>query len=244
MPLNPALIPAWTHGREGNRPRFILIHHWGIRGQRHENVVRYLTTNGRTDIHYVVSAGKVTPIVAETDTAWHAGDWDANVESIGIECRPECTPADFDEVARLIAQIRRRWGWLPLKGHKDVYNTTCPGLWYTRLDELSRRADQIAAGTTSPATPVARKKGKQMLMIALPKGRGNETLFAIFTSGFWLEFTGVEAANFFSKQVIGGTGAWIATPGFWDHCKRAAKAGQVDIDELARRIVDLQKEGV
>ena len=37
--------------------------------------------------HYVIrsSDGEITQMVGEEDTAWHAGDWDTNVKSIGIE---------------------------------------------------------------------------------------------------------------------------------------------------------------
>lgn len=148
----------YSKGRPGP-PRFIVIHHWGIDRQRHDNVARYLCrAGGNSSAHYVASAGRVTQLVDPDNRAWHAGRG-GNPYGIGIECRPECTPDDFNTVAELIAELRRRYGPLPLHGHKDYMATACPGRWYPRLAELSALADQKTKGTkpapapAKPATP-------------------------------------------------------------------------------------------
>lgn len=68
--------------------------------------------------HYVVrsSDGHVAQCVREADVAWHAGNWDYNTRSIGIEHegwvdRPEYfTNALYEESARLTAAICTRYG--------------------------------------------------------------------------------------------------------------------------------------
>ncbi len=102
--------------------------------------------------HYVVrsSDGHVAQCVSETDIAWHAGNWDYNTRSIGIEHegwvdRPEYfTNAMYEESARLTAAICTKYG-IPkdrahILGHHEVPGSdhTDPGpLWdWTRYIRL------------------------------------------------------------------------------------------------------------
>jgi N-acetyl-anhydromuramyl-L-alanine amidase AmpD len=90
--------------------------------------------NPRTEVsaHYVVrsSDGRVAQCVRESDIAWHAGNWDYNTRSIGIEHegwvdRPEYfTDALYESSARLTAAICARYG-IPrnrahIIGHDEV----------------------------------------------------------------------------------------------------------------------------
>ncbi|RPK54398.1 N-acetylmuramoyl-L-alanine amidase A [Streptomyces sp. ADI96-02] len=106
----------------------------------------------RVSAHYVVRSGDghVAQCVRERDIAWHAGAWDYNVRSIGIEHegwvdRPEYfTDALYLRSARLTSDICDRHG-LPkdrehIIGHHEVPGSdhTDPGdLWdwerYLRL---------------------------------------------------------------------------------------------------------------
>lgn len=143
--------PNFTPGRSVPL-RGIVIHHWGADGQSHEGVAAYLARpDGNTSAHYVASAGRVTQLVHDGDTAWHCPGMNAG--GIGIECRPECSDGDFETVATLIAAIRDEWGDLPLSGHQDHYQTACPGRWEARLGELDARARAIQSG--APAGPEA-----------------------------------------------------------------------------------------
>ncbi|WP_077799795.1 N-acetylmuramoyl-L-alanine amidase [Streptomyces sp. JHA26] len=102
--------------------------------------------------HYVVRSadGHVAQCVLESDIAWHAGNWDYNTRSIGIEHegwvdRSEYfTDALYEQSARLTAAICARYG-IPrdrahIIGHHEVPGSdhTDPGpLWdwvrYIRL---------------------------------------------------------------------------------------------------------------
>lgn len=160
MALNTAVTdtrwsPNFSQGRPAGAPTTIVIHHWGADGQTHDGVVNWLCNRrAQASAHYVASAGRVTQLVHDYDRAWHAGPG-GNPRGIGIECRPECSDADFETVARLIAAIRAQHGNLPLRGHKDYMSTACPGRWYARLAELDARARAIAGQPTTAPAPAA-----------------------------------------------------------------------------------------
>ena len=147
--------PNFDDGRPGGDPIGIVIHHWGVDGQSHDGVVRYLSQPrgaASTSAHYVASAGRVTQLVHDFDRAWHCvGN---NMRSIGVECRPEASNEDYETVAQLVAAIRAEWGGLTLSGHSDWFATACPGRYTNSLDWISNRANEINAGIdVSPAWP-------------------------------------------------------------------------------------------
>jgi len=137
--------------RGGARISSITIHHWGVKGQKFQNVVNYLCRPGGTSsAHYVVEDGRVACIVAPGRRAWHSGNNVGNDTSIGIECRPEATDGDYATVAELVRNLRAVYGDLPLKRHSDWKNTACPGAWdLARIDRLAR----------SSASPVSNPSG-------------------------------------------------------------------------------------
>lgn len=140
-------------GRRTQKVKSITIHHWGVDGQRFDPVARYLCrAGGNSSAHYVVEAGKVACIVDPDLVAWHSGTREGNQTSIGIECRPEATDADYATVAELVAALRKVYGDIPLVRHKDWKATSCPGRW-----DIAR-IDRLARGITAPAAPVSNPK--------------------------------------------------------------------------------------
>lgn len=138
--------PNYSTGRPYGAPNVIVIHHWGSDGQKFENVVSWLCRpGGNSSAHYVAQGGRVAEIVAPENRAWHAGPG-GNARGIGIECRPECSAGDFETVAKLVADLRDKYGALPLARHKDYMQTDCPGRWGSRLGELSARAEALRSG--------------------------------------------------------------------------------------------------
>ncbi|MEU0134015.1 N-acetylmuramoyl-L-alanine amidase [Streptomyces sp. NPDC006296] len=79
----------------------------------------------RVSAHYVVRSGDglVAQCVRERDIAWHAGDWDHNTRSIGIEHegwvdRPEYfTDPMYERSARLTADLCDRYGLARDRAH-------------------------------------------------------------------------------------------------------------------------------
>jgi hypothetical protein len=73
--------------------------------------------------HYVVSStGRVAQMVPEQDIAWHAGNWDYNVTSIGIEHAGYTNVTHFRDAeyrgsAALAGSIARRWLIPPDRKH-------------------------------------------------------------------------------------------------------------------------------
>lgn len=133
---------CWNYspGREGLEPDRIVLHHWGADGQSHDGVVDFFTRGpgSGTSAHYVVSAGRITQICHDYDTAYHAGNWTINLRSIGIECRPEASEDDVRTVAELVRRIRSEWGPLPLSVHSDYYPTACPGRYHALIDRINQ----------------------------------------------------------------------------------------------------------
>lgn len=143
----------------------ITIHHWGGNGQNFDTVVDFLCSPrpaNPTSAHYVVQGadadGTVNPrvacIVSPDDIAYACGNWDANVHTESIECRPEGRPADLEIVAELIADIWKAHGQeLPLYPHSHWCADDCPGDNYrAQLNWLATRAREINSGSI-PASP-------------------------------------------------------------------------------------------
>jgi N-acetyl-anhydromuramyl-L-alanine amidase AmpD len=118
-----------------NRPRahpvhYVIIH---VAQTTYSGTVSVFRNPGRkVSAHYVVrsSDGHVAQCVRESDIAWHAGNWDYNTRSIGIEHegwvdRPGYfTDAMYERSARLTAAICARYG-IPrnrahIIGHHEV----------------------------------------------------------------------------------------------------------------------------
>ena len=122
----------------------IVIHHWGVDGQRFEDVCNFLQSSPNSSAHFVAEAGRCAQLVDIKNVAWHSGNWDANMRSIGIECRPEMSPEDFETVAQVIADLEVYYNRsFYINGHLDYYITECPGRWYSRLEDLIRRVNAI-----------------------------------------------------------------------------------------------------
>lgn len=134
----------YSQGREGLEPDRIVIHHWGADGQSHDGVVDFFTRGpgSGTSAHYVVSAGRITQICHDYDTAYHAGNWQINLRSIGIECRPEASEDDVRTVAELVRRIRSEWGNLPISVHSDYYPTACPGRYHDLIDRINQLSQE------------------------------------------------------------------------------------------------------
>ena len=153
----------------GSKIKGITIHHWGSTGQKHANVVAWLrgyTGNNGSSAHYVVSDGLVTQLVEDDKAAWHSGNNEGNGTTIGIECRPEMSPGDWQTLVELCQELEKRHGSLKYYRHKDWKNTACPGKYSDRIGELVDAINGQAASETRPKGKSS--KGKP----TPPKGKG------------------------------------------------------------------------
>lgn len=155
----------------GMKPTGVTIHHWGVTGQKHDNVVNYLCRKGgNTSAHAVVSAGRVTQIVPYDKAAWHAGSSKGNGTTIGIECRPEMSAGDWQTLVEYCADLEEQFGSLDYYRHSDWKATACPGKYGPKLDDLvkavnaehARRkkapAKKPSTSTSAPSTSTSSVK--------------------------------------------------------------------------------------
>lgn len=107
---------------------------------------------GGVSAHYGIEGTKVHQYVQESHTAFHAGDGNMNLRSIGIEhsAAPgrDATPTTLETSAKLIADICKRYQ-IPcdrahILKHSEVSGTQCPGT--IPIDSLVKRANEILKG--------------------------------------------------------------------------------------------------
>lgn len=133
---------SYTSGREGHDVEFIVLHHnAGVR-QSTETVGNFWEGSG-TSAHYQVEAdGTIGQLVHDYDTAYHAGSWEANIKSIGIEHANitgpnDTTPWDISDATLKYGGYLTgalcygyglgapTWGWNVFP-HSDFSSTACP----------------------------------------------------------------------------------------------------------------------
>ncbi|TMC13996.1 MAG: N-acetylmuramoyl-L-alanine amidase, partial [Chloroflexi bacterium] len=117
-----------------NRPHdwpidLIVIH--DTEGSYASAIAEFQNPAAQSSAHFVVSTGgAITQMVREQDVAWHAGNWDYNTRSVGIEHEGyawSCcwyTTAQYNSSAGISASICSRFG-VPMDrshviGHSDV----------------------------------------------------------------------------------------------------------------------------
>lgn len=135
--VNKIMNVHYTSGREGRSIDKIILHHnaGNLTVQDCWNVWQ----TRESSAHYQVqSDGLIGQLVWDDDTAWHAGEWEANLTSIGIEHADDCTSpwhisdAALVNGAHLVAALCLKYGLgRPQYGknvffHSDFTATSCP----------------------------------------------------------------------------------------------------------------------
>lgn len=147
-----AQVPA-VFGRARTTGR-ITIHHWGSDGQNFNGVADYLCRpGGNSSAHFVVEAGRVACLVSPANAAWHSGSAEGNATSIGIECRPEMSEGDLNEVVALIEWLEDTYGPQEIWLHKEWSATACPGRYANTRDEIVRRVNALQSTSGQAAAP-------------------------------------------------------------------------------------------
>ncbi len=134
IPAYPS--PNFGPRRHGGAPDMVVLHYTAMKTAA-EAIERLCDPCFEVSAHYVVAEdGRLTPLVAETDRAWHAGagGWgnvdDVNSRSIGIEIAnggPDSQAPEFPEpqmaaVETLLGDILTRWKIAPERviAHSDM----------------------------------------------------------------------------------------------------------------------------
>lgn len=113
----------------------LVIHYTGNNGDTAENNGNYFKNNVvETSAHYFVDDTTVVRSVADKNIAWHAGDWDINCRSIGIEIAgstTECTGKTLENVILLAQRLMKKYNIKKDKviHHYDANGKICPVFW-------------------------------------------------------------------------------------------------------------------
>lgn len=173
---NPASPSNFTAGRQGAKVNKIVIHHAATTD--FDGIARTFQNPSRgASAHYGVGRNQnVDQYVQESNTAWHCGNWQGNISSIGIENVNKSGAPDwlidestFNTLVELVRDIAKRNGLGKLVvgqnlfGHKDFSATACPAALYGRLKEL---ADKVNGGTSTgggTSVPSAPRKSNEVI---------------------------------------------------------------------------------
>lgn len=173
--VNLILNKHFTEGRSGATIDKIIVH-YNAGNLTCEGCYSVWQDRAASAHYQVESNGRVGQLVWDRDTAWHAGDWDANITSLGIEhanmADGTITETCLDTGAHLVAALCKYYGlgrpqWLVnVFPHKYFSATSCPGQIYgSQKDAYIARAQywfDVMTGAISaepaepekPATPL------------------------------------------------------------------------------------------
>lgn len=148
----------FTRGRTKEIDR-IVLHYTGGNGDTAENNGKYFSSSDRkASAHYFVDENTVVQSVLDTDTAWHAGNWDMNCRSVGVEmCSKKDAKGEYyisaatvNRAQCLVKQLMKKYG-VGLDGvirHYDVTGKKCPA---PMVDESKWQAFKAGLVETGPA---------------------------------------------------------------------------------------------
>lgn len=133
--VNLILTRHFNKGRSGNSIQFVVVHY--NYGDLTCEGCYSVWQNREASAHYQVeSSGRIGQLVWDSNTAWHAGNWNANVKSIGIEHANQgdsMTDACIENGAHLCAAVCKYYGLGRPEWMRNVYPhchfspTSCPG---------------------------------------------------------------------------------------------------------------------
>lgn len=163
--------PNFTQGREGNRPTGVILH-WMVSHIGGADSV-FQNRSRNTSAHYGAEDDQVHQYVKEEDTAYHAGNWGVNLQTIGIEhsAEPGRSPSDgtYEISAQIIAAAAKKYGFPidaeHIRHHYEIVATQCSGQVSNGgvdEDRILRRARELAGSytpTLAPVPPTVTSKG-------------------------------------------------------------------------------------
>ncbi len=110
-----------------------------------------MSNDRQVSAHYGIGEGAIHQYVRERDTAWHAGHFPTNTQSIGIELSadPNRPPDQFTYNAsiQLCIELCRKYGLDPRRAivpHKQFAKTLCPG-----TVDINYIIDNVARGMSN-----------------------------------------------------------------------------------------------
>ena len=181
-------FPHYTVGRSGAKINKIVIHHAAT---TNFDVMPGCWQTRQASAHYGIGkAGEIRAYVDEDNTAWHAGNWDANITSIGIEHTNatgdpawNIAQATIDASSKLCADIAKRHGLGQLVPYKNLYPhsqftaTSCPGVLKNKLQEIADKANALNAPPAPTQTTTQIMEEEEMKLI---KVQGKNEVYSLY----------------------------------------------------------------
>lgn len=168
-----------TTGARGGGPAGFCIHH--AAGTSLDMAPTFLA-NG-TSAHYGIKGNKVVQFVEDCNGAWAAGDRWANASLLHVECVNSAGAPDWpvaedtvDTLVEFLADKCREHGIERLEvgktlfGHRDFYNTFCPGVLYARLGEIAERVNDNLEGEDMDPQEIAQAVWSYCYKGSMPGG--------------------------------------------------------------------------
>lgn len=150
-----------NHGGFGTQialpARRAVLHWWGNpSGQNPQGIIDWLCNPAsQVSAHAVVWKGNVACLVNYDEPSWANGSATANTTAITLECDPNDIDGTIPTIVDYLADLVRQRNLVEdfeLTGHRDWYNTACPGDYYSRLAEIRQAVrDDLAGITTTPS---------------------------------------------------------------------------------------------
>ncbi len=158
----------YTRGRSGRVVDEIVVHYTGTLASAHNNLLYFSRNSAGASADYFIDRDgtcyDVHQSVSEDDTAWHAGNWDVNCRSVGIECvsaGEDFTESQIETLADLVQHLMRKYG-VPASRvirHYDVTGKLCPApyvrqeKWDALHARITGKSSETPAPTPAPAQP-------------------------------------------------------------------------------------------
>lgn len=210
--------PNFTEGRDGNKITGVICH-WMVGTLASTDQV-FQNTTRNTSAHWGVEDDNVHAYVNEDDTAYHAGNWQVNQATIGIEHsaapgRP-ASDATYESSAQLIAIAAKKYGFAinssTVRPHSSVVATQCPGT--IDVARLIKRANELAGGsipsTSPPVSQPVKVAGTATVVVTKLNVRSKPTsqspLAGSMTLDFGDQFQFVGAVK---GEMVNGVSTWL-----------------------------------
>ncbi|MCH3967202.1 MAG: N-acetylmuramoyl-L-alanine amidase [Atopobiaceae bacterium] len=217
----------YTPGRRGCGISNVVVHYASTGASAHDNLLYFSRSDAKASAHYFIDKdGTLRQSVREGDTAWHAGNWEVNLRSVGVEvvsAGEDFTEAQVATLASLVADLRARYGIGAgdVIRHYDVTGKLCPapyvdaGKWAALHARIcGGAAPATGGGASAPSGDVADLARR---VIAGEFGNGDARRTALGD-----RYQEVQAEV---NRMLGAESA------------PSAPAPAVDVDELARRTI-------
>lgn len=220
--------PNKTTGRGGHSINKIVLHHAAT--TNFDGIgATFQNTSLQTSAHYGVGPGKVCQYVDINDTAYHAGVWSVNQESIGIEHVNSSGSPNWDisdetiqTGGELLANVAKQLGWNHLAigenvfFHSDFKSTYCPGklrdagLGQKEVDIANSLlgSGNVSQPSVTPSNPPVSTSTGWCYFDYRGNVRQQPTtesaIMATYNAGTWVEYVG-----FVHGQTVNGSDKWL-----------------------------------